>query len=170
MATDSSIIAWEIPWTEEPGGLQSTGSKMRWTQLSSYTTTITRCEWIKQTLPVHQINQHFRILLVLLHFNSIRKDHMEIKNQILNLQQRIIWKTFFNCHLFTTIKLVWKISQIWNIKLSKQTIQFWYSSKECGYAAARWVKSKFYTNSSADYFFTSLTQKQVELLVEIKNI
>ena len=22
MATDSSILAWEIPWTEEPGGLQ----------------------------------------------------------------------------------------------------------------------------------------------------
>ena len=25
MATRSSIPAWEIPWTEEPGGLQSTG-------------------------------------------------------------------------------------------------------------------------------------------------
>ena len=26
MATHSSIPAWRIPWTEEPGGLQSTGS------------------------------------------------------------------------------------------------------------------------------------------------
>ena len=26
MATDSSILAWKIPWTEEPGGLQSMGS------------------------------------------------------------------------------------------------------------------------------------------------
>ena len=26
MATHSSIFAWEIPWTEEPGGLQSLGS------------------------------------------------------------------------------------------------------------------------------------------------
>ena len=25
MATHSSILAWEIPWTEEPGGLQSIG-------------------------------------------------------------------------------------------------------------------------------------------------
>ena len=25
MATHSSILAWEIPWTEEPGGLQSVG-------------------------------------------------------------------------------------------------------------------------------------------------
>ena len=27
MATNSSIHAWRIPWTEEPGGLQSMGSK-----------------------------------------------------------------------------------------------------------------------------------------------
>ena len=27
MATHSSILAWEIPWPEEPGGLQSMGSQ-----------------------------------------------------------------------------------------------------------------------------------------------
>ena len=27
MATHSSIVAWRIPWTEEPGGLQSMGHK-----------------------------------------------------------------------------------------------------------------------------------------------
>ena len=27
MANHSSILAWEIPWTEEPGGLQSMGSQ-----------------------------------------------------------------------------------------------------------------------------------------------
>ena len=27
MATHSSILAWEIPWTEKPGGLQSMGHK-----------------------------------------------------------------------------------------------------------------------------------------------
>ena len=26
MATHSNILAWKIPWTEEPGGLQSMGS------------------------------------------------------------------------------------------------------------------------------------------------
>ena len=26
MATHSSLLAWKIPWTEEPGGLQSMGS------------------------------------------------------------------------------------------------------------------------------------------------
>ena len=27
MATHSSILAWRIPWTEDPGGLQSMGLK-----------------------------------------------------------------------------------------------------------------------------------------------
>ena len=27
MATNSSILTWRIPWTEEPGGLQSMGSQ-----------------------------------------------------------------------------------------------------------------------------------------------
>ena len=29
MTTHSSILAWRIPWTEEPGGLQSMGSQSR---------------------------------------------------------------------------------------------------------------------------------------------
>ena len=33
MATHSSTLAWKIPWTEEPGGLQSVESQSR-TQLS----------------------------------------------------------------------------------------------------------------------------------------
>ena len=31
-ATHSSIFAWEILWTEEPGGLQSMGLQKSWTQ------------------------------------------------------------------------------------------------------------------------------------------
>ena len=38
MATHSSILAWRIPRTEEPGGLQFTGSQSR-TRLSNYTST-----------------------------------------------------------------------------------------------------------------------------------
>ena len=29
MATHTSIVAWSIPWTEEPGGLQSMGTQKR---------------------------------------------------------------------------------------------------------------------------------------------
>ena len=33
MATHPSILAWRIPWTEEPGRLRSTGLAKSWTQL-----------------------------------------------------------------------------------------------------------------------------------------
>ena len=36
MATHSSILAWKIPWAEEPGGLPSMGLQSQ-TQLSSHT-------------------------------------------------------------------------------------------------------------------------------------
>ena len=47
MATHSSILAWRIPWTEEPGGLQSTGlQRVRhdWATLLSLSITLRR-EW-----------------------------------------------------------------------------------------------------------------------------
>ena len=36
MATHSSILPWEIPWTEEPGGPQSTGSQKSQPRLSMH--------------------------------------------------------------------------------------------------------------------------------------
>ena len=41
MATHSSILAWRIPWTEEPGGLQSMGSQR------------VRCNWATNMPPPH---------------------------------------------------------------------------------------------------------------------
>ena len=35
MVTHSCILAWEIPWTEDPGGLQSMGSQKSLTRLSN---------------------------------------------------------------------------------------------------------------------------------------
>ena len=37
MATHSSILAWEIPWTEEPGRLQSMGSQLDMTEQLTHT-------------------------------------------------------------------------------------------------------------------------------------
>ena len=34
MATQSNILAWEVPWTEKPGGLHSMGVAKSWTQLN----------------------------------------------------------------------------------------------------------------------------------------
>ena len=39
MATHSSIIAWKVPWTQEPGRLQLMGLQRNRTQLSDQTTT-----------------------------------------------------------------------------------------------------------------------------------
>ena len=41
MATHSSTLAWEIPWTEKPGRLQFTGSQKSWVQLNTHTHTHT---------------------------------------------------------------------------------------------------------------------------------
>ena len=49
MATHSSILAWRIPWTEELGRLQSTGSQS-WTQLSDFTFTFS-----------HVVGRHFTV-------------------------------------------------------------------------------------------------------------
>ena len=35
MATHSNIISWEIPWTEEPDGIQAMGLQKSQTQLSN---------------------------------------------------------------------------------------------------------------------------------------
>ena len=37
MVTDSSILAWRIPWKEKPGRLQSHGVAKSWTRLSDFT-------------------------------------------------------------------------------------------------------------------------------------
>ena len=41
MVTPSGILAWRIPWTEEPGGLQSTGSQswLQWTTNTHFLST-----------------------------------------------------------------------------------------------------------------------------------
>ena len=68
MATHSSILAWRIPWTEKPGGLQSMVSKSRtrlsdWTELDrskEYHTEWSKSERDKQILYINTYiwNQH----------------------------------------------------------------------------------------------------------------
>ena len=66
MATHSSILAWEIPWTEEPGGLQS----MEWQRV--------RYNWATDTFTF--IN---------------RKNNLRKKNLIITLSQLSSFKKFF---------------------------------------------------------------------------
>ena len=39
MANHSHILAWGVPWTEEPGGLQSMGSELDTTEVTEHTCT-----------------------------------------------------------------------------------------------------------------------------------
>ena len=51
MATHSSILAWRIPWTEGPGGLQSMESQK--SQASDITEQLTRRGMVCTEVPVH---------------------------------------------------------------------------------------------------------------------
>ena len=46
--TPSSTLAWKIPWTEEPGGLQSMGVAKSWARLSDFTFTFHFCALEKE--------------------------------------------------------------------------------------------------------------------------
>ena len=50
MAPHSSTLAWKIPWTEQPGRLQSLGSLSR-TSLSNFTFIFTFMHWIRKWQP-----------------------------------------------------------------------------------------------------------------------
>ena len=63
MAPHSSTLAWRIPWREEPGGLQSTGSQSR-TGLSDFTSlTICRSSLIAQMVKIRLQHKRSRFNL-----------------------------------------------------------------------------------------------------------
>ena len=41
------------------------------------------------SVPVHEIYQHLRIFLVLLHLHCVREDHMQVKHKVLDLEKRV---------------------------------------------------------------------------------
>ena len=49
MATHSSVLAWRIPWTEEPGGLQSMGSRRVGQDWATSTDWV---PWVIQQIPI----------------------------------------------------------------------------------------------------------------------
>ena len=48
MVTHSSILAWRIPWTEEPGRLQSTGSQRVGPDLVAENTLLSLKVWVRR--------------------------------------------------------------------------------------------------------------------------
>ena len=61
MATHSSILAWRIPWTEEPGGLQSKGLQS-WTGLKRLSTQALygKEKYIRYSMLNHSGEEYFK--------------------------------------------------------------------------------------------------------------
>ena len=60
MAAHSSTLAWKLPWTEEPGQLQSMGSQS-WTRLSDFTFTF-HFHALEKEMATHSSYLAWRIL------------------------------------------------------------------------------------------------------------
>ena len=60
MATHSSILAWEIPWTEEPGGLQSMGWERD--MIEGLSTHVQACARARVCAHTHTHTHHIFIL------------------------------------------------------------------------------------------------------------
>ena len=70
MATHSNILAWRIPWTEEPGGLQSMGlQSVRHNQTTSLSLLEGKLEVVKQ---MTRVNIDILLLLLLSRFSRVR--------------------------------------------------------------------------------------------------
>ena len=90
MATHCSILAWEIPWTEGPGGLYSLGSIKSQTWVSKETVTILNCSAVPDM-------KHTCFCTSLLHF----------WNRFFNIVFRILASVFIDTLLsFTAAKLL----------------------------------------------------------------
>ena len=71
MTTHSSILAWRIPGTEEPGGLQSMGSQSDTTERLS-------------------MHGHLRKWKTVIGFNSRRAELIRIMNPLLEAMERML--------------------------------------------------------------------------------
>ena len=67
MVTHSNILAWRIPWTEEPGRLQSMGLQKSWTHLRDYKNSNKEAMYIIIPQFWFNLNNFFEIL-ILCHF------------------------------------------------------------------------------------------------------
>ena len=97
MAAHSSVLSWEIPWTEEPGELQSIGlQRVRHNLVTEHachtTTTTTNCKAVKITKYVMRIRKKLAI-------------HKNIGNDTgLGADCRLTYQSETQCHLTVTQK------------------------------------------------------------------
>ena len=101
MATHSSILAWRIPWTEEPGRLQSMGLKESGTRLSNQETTVTTGTrgW-KVSFPVVSLESPASTCKISMHLPSAKPlmeelcVHLSVSNASTNLFKASLLSTY----------------------------------------------------------------------------
>ena len=76
MATHSSILAWEIPWTEEPGGLQFVGSQRVGHNWATDTFIFSFAKNVVEILPyLFSFLKNFYLFLIIKEMRHISKAH-----------------------------------------------------------------------------------------------
>ena len=98
MATHSSILAWKIPWTEEPDGLQSTGlQRVGQDLVTKPPQPVSHCQ---ETQPATSHNQKW--------FNKMKRQHTELEK-------------IFGNHLFH--KFIWYLICLLELKRKKNQLK-----------------------------------------------
>ena len=73
MAIHSSILAWRIPWTEEPGGLRSIGSQRighDWTHIHTPSLLLTMCRLVSETEAFSQLSGFAWVVFYIFHAST----------------------------------------------------------------------------------------------------
>ena len=91
MANHSSILAWEIPWTERPGGLQSMGLQR------------VGHDWVTNALHTHFFRFHFFLVLI---SNVICHCHTFEESISYSLDHEEFAPHFTNHHMISIIYLI----------------------------------------------------------------
>ena len=76
METHSSILAWRIPWTEEPGGLQSVGSQRVWHDWSDWAGSRQACKVVWYSHLLNNFPQ-FVVIHTIKDFSLVNKAKLE---------------------------------------------------------------------------------------------
>ena len=104
MATHSSILAWRIPWTEEPGGLQSTG----WQRVGhNWATSVQFVDCLTLSSNVSFYRYFSKALLLIV--NSTRP--VPRLNMVLKVLSPITLVFFLHCILYHYVYvIIWRIT------------------------------------------------------------
>ena len=116
-ATHSSILAWKIPWTEEPGRLQSMGSqrvKHDWAQVWLLKFEKLKVNYIVSYLLIIDLNSRFSLafVLYLMTSNNIFFTQIFIKNYSLSTYYSwgivLLWAEYMLGNKIKWFRVLWE--------------------------------------------------------------